>query len=81
MVATAFLVFYRFKTMNKEEAEKAKGEWENLRNGLTSGIELVGEYIHDAWGTEYNGQEKRNKKKWKRKRKRKRKICLFYRKP
>jgi hypothetical protein len=23
MVATAFLVFYRFKTINKEEAEKA----------------------------------------------------------
>ncbi len=46
MAATGFLVFYRFKAMNKEEAEKAKGEWENLRNGLPSGIELVGEYIH-----------------------------------
>jgi hypothetical protein len=34
MVATAFLVFYRFKTMSKEEAEKAKGQWENLRNGV-----------------------------------------------
>jgi hypothetical protein len=55
MAATGFLVFYRFKAMNNEEAEKAKGEWENLRNGLPSGIELVGEYIHDAWGTEYNG--------------------------
>jgi hypothetical protein len=26
MIATAFLVFYRFKSMNKEEAEKAKVE-------------------------------------------------------
>jgi hypothetical protein len=27
MTATAFLVFYRFKAMNKEETEKAKDEW------------------------------------------------------
>ena len=54
MAATAFLVFYRFKTMNKEEAQKAKEEWQNLKNGLPSGIELVGEYTH-AWGTEYIG--------------------------
>ena len=37
MVATAFLVFYRFKTMSKEEAERAKDEWHNLKNGLPSG--------------------------------------------
>jgi hypothetical protein len=54
MTSTAFLVFYRFKTMSKGEAEKAKDEWHNLKNGLPSGIELVGEYTH-AWGTEYNG--------------------------
>ena len=54
MVATAFLVFYRFKAMSKEEAERAKDERHNLKNGLPSGTELVGEYIH-AWGTEYNG--------------------------
>ena len=54
LAATAFLVFYRFKTMSKEEAQKAKEEWQNLKNGLPSGIELVGEYTH-AWGTEYNG--------------------------
>jgi hypothetical protein len=54
MAATGFLVFYRFKTMSKEEAQKAKEEWQNLKNGLPSGIELVGEYTH-AWGTEYNG--------------------------
>jgi hypothetical protein len=40
--------------MNKEEAERAKNEWQNIRNNLPSGIELVGEYIHE-WGTEYNG--------------------------
>ena len=54
MAATAFLVFYRFKTMSREESERAKGEWQNLKNGLPAGIELVGEYIH-AGGTEYNG--------------------------
>jgi hypothetical protein len=51
----AFLVFYHFKAMNKEETEKAKDEWNGLKNSLPSaGIELVGEYIH-AWGIEYNG--------------------------
>ncbi|MCD6036670.1 MAG: hypothetical protein K0S67_554 [Nitrososphaeraceae archaeon] len=46
MAATAFLVFYRFKAMNKEETQKANDEWNRLKNGLPSGIELVGEYIH-----------------------------------
>jgi hypothetical protein len=32
MAATAFLEFYRFKTMSKEESEKAKGEWQNGPN-------------------------------------------------
>jgi hypothetical protein len=54
MVATAFLVFYRFKAMSKAEAQKAKDEWNQLKDSLPSGIELVGEYIH-SWGTEYNG--------------------------
>jgi hypothetical protein len=31
---TAFLVFYRFKAMNKEEAERAKDEWQNLKNNF-----------------------------------------------
>ena len=43
MTATTFLVFYRFKAMNKEEIEKAKDEWNRLKNDLPSGIELVGE--------------------------------------
>jgi hypothetical protein len=54
MAATGFLVFYRFKTMSKEEAERAKDNWHSLKNRLPAGIELVGEYTH-AWGTEYNG--------------------------
>jgi hypothetical protein len=54
MAATAFLVFYRFKAMGKEETKKAKDEWNGLKDSLPAGIELVGEYIH-AWGTEYNG--------------------------
>jgi hypothetical protein len=54
MAATTFLVFYRFKSMNSDEAAKAKSEWNDLRNNLPSGIELAGEYNH-AWGTEHNG--------------------------
>jgi hypothetical protein len=54
MVATTFLVFYRFKALSKGEKEKAENDWRQLKNSLPSGIELVGEYIH-AWGTEYNG--------------------------
>jgi hypothetical protein len=54
MSATTFLVFYRFKTMSKEDTEKANIEWHELKNSLPSGVELVGEYDH-AWGTEYNG--------------------------
>ena len=54
MVATAFLVFYLFKAMTKEETQKANDEWHELKNNLPSGIELIGEYTH-AWGTEYNG--------------------------
>jgi hypothetical protein len=46
MVATAFLVFYRFKAMSKEETQKANDEWHELKNNLPSGIELVGEYTH-----------------------------------
>jgi hypothetical protein len=29
MVATALLVFYRFKAMTKEETQKANDEWTN----------------------------------------------------
>jgi hypothetical protein len=43
MVAIAFLVFYRFKTMNKEEAEKAKVE------GETSGLAVWQGLIIGAW--------------------------------
>jgi hypothetical protein len=52
--ATTFLVFYRFKAINKEEKEKAESEWHQLKDNLPSEIELVGEYIH-SWGTKYNG--------------------------
>jgi hypothetical protein len=31
MVATALLVFYRFKAMSKEETQKANDEWNELR--------------------------------------------------
>lgn len=35
-MTTTFLVLYRFKTMSKEEAQKANNEWRELKNGLPS---------------------------------------------
>lgn len=51
---STFLVFYSFRPMTVEEAEKAKTQWNDLKNSLPANIELVGEYSH-AWGTKYNG--------------------------
>ena len=51
---TTFLVFYKFRAMTSEEKKKSKDEWNELKNTLPQGIELIGEYVH-SWGTEYNG--------------------------
>jgi hypothetical protein len=51
---TAFLVFYRFKAMSDQEAQKSSVEWNDLKKSLPSDVRLAGEYNH-AWGTEYNG--------------------------
>ena len=51
---TTFLVFYKFRAMTGEEQKKSNDEWNELKNTLPQGIELIGEYVH-AWGTEYNG--------------------------
>jgi hypothetical protein len=51
---TTFLVFYKFRARTSEEKKKSKDEWNQLKNTLPQGIELIGEYVH-AWGTEYNG--------------------------
>jgi hypothetical protein len=40
--------------MTSEEQKKSNDEWNELKNTLPQGIELIGEYVH-AWGTEYNG--------------------------
>jgi hypothetical protein len=53
-MGATFLVFYKYKSMTKEEANKAAQDWRELKNGLPSDVELIGEYNH-AWGTEYNG--------------------------
>jgi len=53
-MGATFLVFYKYKSMTKEEAQKAGQQWRELRNGLPGDVELIGEYNH-AWGTEYNG--------------------------
>jgi hypothetical protein len=34
VTATTFLVFYRFKAMNKEEKQKAESEWHQIKNSL-----------------------------------------------
>jgi hypothetical protein len=36
--------------MKKEEAERATGEWQNIKNSLPSGIELVGERVYTRMG-------------------------------
>lgn len=53
-MGATFLVFYKYKSMTKEEAQKASQQWRELKNGLPEDVELIGEYNH-AWGTEYNG--------------------------
>jgi len=53
-MSSTFLVFYKFKSMTKEEAIKANNEWSAIKKSLPSSVELTGEYNH-AWGTEYNG--------------------------
>ena len=53
-MAATFLVFYKFKSMTKDEAQKAAKDWREMRNSLPEDVELIGEYNH-AWGTEYNG--------------------------
>jgi hypothetical protein len=50
---TAFLVFYRFKAMSDQEAQKSSAQWNDLKKSLPSDVRLSGEYNH-AGGTEYN---------------------------
>ena len=53
-MGTTFLVFYKYRSMTKDELEKASKEWRQLKVSLPEDVELIGEYNH-AWGTEYNG--------------------------
>lgn len=53
-MGATFLVFYKYRSMSKEEAQKSNQEWRELKNSLPGDVELIGEYNH-AWGTEYNG--------------------------
>ncbi len=53
-MAATFLVFYRYKSMTKDESEKAAKQWREMKGSLPANVELIGEYVH-AWGTEYNG--------------------------
>jgi hypothetical protein len=41
---TTFLVFYKFRAMTSEEQKKSNDEWNELKNTLPQGIELIGEY-------------------------------------
>ena len=51
---TPFLVFYRFKAMSDQEAQKSSAEWNDLKKSPQSDVRLSGEYNH-AWGNGYNG--------------------------
>ena len=53
-MGTTFLGFYKYRSLTKDEAEKAAKEWRELKKTLPMEVELIGEYSH-AWGTEYNG--------------------------
>ena len=51
----AFIVFYRYRTMSMEEAEKAREFWTDFLKGeWPSDVRIVGNYKY-AWGTEWNG--------------------------
>jgi hypothetical protein len=39
---TAFLVFYRFKAMSDQEAQKSSAEWNDLKKSLPSDVRLAG---------------------------------------
>ena len=43
---TVFLVFYRFKAMSDQEAQKSSAEWNDLKKSLPSDVRLTGEYNH-----------------------------------
>jgi hypothetical protein len=43
---TPFLVFYRFKAMSDQEAQKSSAEWNDLKKSLPSDVRLSGEYNH-----------------------------------
>ncbi len=50
-----FVIYYRFKLLTPEEAEKAREFWAEFRNeSWPKDLEIVGNYTH-AWGTEWNG--------------------------
>ena len=53
-MGATFLVFYKYKSMTKEETQNAAQKWRELKNSPPIDVELIGEYSH-AWGTEYNG--------------------------
>jgi len=39
---TPFLVFYRFKAMSDQEAQKSSAEWNDLKKSLPSDVRLSG---------------------------------------
>ncbi|MGY5875524.1 MAG: hypothetical protein RTU30_07245 [Candidatus Thorarchaeota archaeon] len=51
----AFVVFYRFRMMSAEEADKARNFWkEYLSEHWPKELTILGDYKH-AWGTEWSG--------------------------
>ncbi len=50
-----FIVFYRFKLMDADEAKESREFWQRFRTeSWPKELKIVGDYRH-AWGTEWNG--------------------------
>jgi hypothetical protein len=45
-MGATFLVFYKYKSITKEDAQKAAQQWRELKSGLPGDVELIGEYNH-----------------------------------
>ena len=54
MTVYGILVFFKFEKLSEEEKEKARKEWQHLKENLPEDTKLVGVYYH-AMGSDYNG--------------------------
>ena len=45
-MAATFLVFFKYKSMDKGDAQKAAAQWREMKKSLPGDVELIGEYNH-----------------------------------